>query len=108
MLHVFGCPGTMVAPGKHKKKLQPGMVDVRFFSHHPKSSSIFCILVNTTGHVTHSHNVAFDETLPVPHAQPISSCKLFDPSQFSHADPWPPQLFDPVTSSNDRGESSKV
>jgi len=26
MLRVFGCPGTMVAPGKHKKKLQPQMV----------------------------------------------------------------------------------
>jgi len=56
-LHVFGCPGTMVAPGKHKKKLQPQTVDVRFLGHHPMSSSIFCVLVNATGHVTHSHNV---------------------------------------------------
>jgi len=49
-----------------------------------------------------------DETLPVLHAQPMSSHKLFDPSQFSCADPQPPQLFDSVTLSNDRGESSKV
>jgi len=28
MLHVFGCPGTMVAPGKHKKNLQAQTVDV--------------------------------------------------------------------------------
>jgi len=107
-LCVFGCPGTMVAPGKHKKKLQLQIVDVCFLSHHPTSSSIFCILVNTTGCVTHSRNVVFNETLPVLHAQPMSSCKLFDPSQFSRADPWPPQIFDPITSSNDRGESSKV
>jgi len=97
----------MVAPGKHKKKLQPQTVDVRFLGHHPTSSSIFCILVNATGCVTHSLNVIFNETLPMLHAQPMSSRKLFDPSQFSRADPQLPQLFDPVTSSNDRGESSK-
>jgi len=57
------------------------MVDVRFLGHHPTSSSIFCVLVNATGHVTHSLNVVFDETLPVLHAQPMSSRKLFDPSQ---------------------------
>jgi len=96
MLHVFGCPGTMVAPGKYKKKLQPQMVDVGFLGHHPKFSSIFCILVNATGHVTHSSNVVFDKTLPVPHAQPMSSSELFDTSQFSSADPLPPQLFDPI------------
>jgi len=87
MLHVFGCPGTMVAPGKHKKKLQPQMVDVCFLGHHAMSSSIFCILVNPTGCVTHSCNVFFNETLPVLHEQPISSCKLFDPSHFSRGDP---------------------
>jgi len=58
--------------------------------------------------VTHFRNVVFDETLPVLHAQPMSSHELFDPSQFSRADPQPPQLFDPVTSSNDRGESRMV
>jgi len=58
--------------------------------------------------VTHSCNIVFDKTLPVLHAQPIPSRELFDPSQFSCADPLPPQLFDPITSSNDRVESSKV
>jgi len=56
-LCIFGCPSTMVAPGKHKKKLQPRMVDVRFLGHHPMSTSIFCVLVNATGHVTHSRNI---------------------------------------------------
>jgi len=40
-LRVFGCPGSMVALGKHKKKLQPRTVDVCFLGHHPTSSSIF-------------------------------------------------------------------
>jgi len=62
------------------------MVDVRFLGHHPMSSSIFCILVNATGSMTHSRNVVFNKTLPVPHPQPMSSRKLFNPSQFSHTD----------------------
>jgi len=34
----------------------------------------------------------------------MSSCMLFDPSQFSCTDPLLPQLFDPITSSNDSGK----
>jgi len=64
---------------KHKKKLQSQIVDVCSLSHHPTSSSIFCILVNATGHVTHSRNVVFNKTLSG--AQPMSSHELFDPSQ---------------------------
>jgi hypothetical protein len=40
-LCVFGAHGTMVAPGKHKTKLQTHTVNVHFLGNHPTSTATY-------------------------------------------------------------------